>query len=387
MNRRIQSQALIRPMRAVALAIFLLGFAGQCKVNSDCADAGDPGCSKLLALFWLKILKPRYYYATDQSGFVLQYSVNLDTGALTAIAPKLPVTGASTITTDVNGKYAYIQNTNTTITQMKITQGSGELVDLGSQAIAATTLSGVSYDALQRFVFVSSSGGAGTIVTMRPSLSTGLLTPIQSFNPALICTNTKGVAPHPSGKFLYCGNATTIGSLVIDGNTGALSSGPSTPGVTGSIYDITFDSTGNFLFLISSTNAESYAVNQTTGTLTLRSSIALAGGVYSIVSIGNNVYAGGGGLRQFSYDPGTGVLTLIGTNASPGANPLAIAAEAQGKFVYAMNPAGGILFTFARNSDGTLTTMNPTAGVTLGGVMIAGTMSSPINQIFAADQF
>ncbi|MCE9596729.1 MAG: lactonase family protein [Spirochaetia bacterium] len=360
---------------------FLLSTA--CKVNASCADLGDPGCSSLLSLFWLKILKPRYYYATDQSGFVLQYSVNLETGALTQIAPKLAVPSPSWMTTEINGKFIYTQN-STTVSQLRVTPGTGALVNLGDLTIAATTLNGITYDALQRFVFVSSSGGSGAVVTLRVS-SSGLLTPIQSFNPSTICNNNQGAAAHPGGKFLYCGNNTTIASRIIDGNTGALADGPNTLGVTGNIQTIGFDSGGNYLFVVTSTNVESYAVNQSTGALTLRSSLPFAAGSYSLTVFGNYVYASSNGLRTLSFDPNTGVLTSLATNASGGANAFGISIEAQGKFGYALNPGGGVLFTYARNSDGTMTTMNPQSGVTLGGVIITGSMSSPINEIFATD--
>ncbi len=285
--------------------LLLLGAAG---CTPHVCDGIDPSCSAAILIPWMKVYKPRFFYGSDQNpnSSVTQHYSDPNTGTLGAVAPKLslaPATALGQLTSDINGRFLYGASGSGVVSIMKIGATTGILSLISNVAVPGTTPYGIVYDVQQRFVFVSTTGGSGTISTYAPSYQSGLLTLIATFNPSVICGNAGGLAAHPNGRFLYCAGGTTIAGLGIDQNSGTLSN-LSTATATGSVQSLAFDSTGTLLLVSTSTNAEAYAINQTTGALTQKSSQAFAGmGAYGIAVVQNNLYVtNNAGIRALAFD-------------------------------------------------------------------------------------
>jgi 6-phosphogluconolactonase len=77
--------------------------------------------------------------------------------------------------------------------------------------------------------------------------------------------------------------------------------------------------------------------------------------LYTINEV-NNYEGNTGSLTAFSIDPATADLTLLNTVGSGGAGPAHMSLDAQGKFAFVANYAGGSIAVLPIHSDGTLGT-------------------------------
>jgi 6-phosphogluconolactonase len=156
----------------------------------------------------------------------------------------------------------------------------------------------------------------GSVLILQIDGGTGTMT-VGGSTPAVLGTSPNGLALLPSKKFLYAANsrANTI-SVFSVANDGSLSfSGTPTPAGNGPDAAV-IDPTGQYLLV---TN-----------------------------NYGNN--SSGGDISVFSIAAGSGVLTPVGLPVPANANPTAILFTHSGQFVYAINPGIGMVTGFSFNS-------------------------------------
>jgi len=161
--------------------------------------------------------------------------------------------------------------------------------------------------------------------------------------------DTRSVAVHPSGKWVYAGN---YGDGSISVFAASPTDGQLTPVQTlytgGGVADIAMHPGGNFL-LVARDNAGGigvFAIDGSTGQLT-QTATSTGGGaawrlaldasgrhVFELDASGGNV--GTGAVRSYLFDATTGSLTYGGV-AGTGVNPGSIAVHPSGRFVYVGN--------------------------------------------------
>ncbi len=187
------------------------------------------------------------------------------------------------------------------------------------------------------------------------------------------------IVPDPKGRFLYVLNVSAsaaggvigragIGGFGINSVTGALTPAPGSPLVFSSDNSnlMAIDGTGQFLFepngLVGSpgTGFNVYAIDQSTGALTLTSAISNASpiGSFTLASAdGRFVFNAGNGLVEvFSISVPTGQLLVVpGTPTSTFGSAGPMAASRDGKFLYVANQAQGTVAVFSISATGALT--------------------------------
>jgi 6-phosphogluconolactonase (cycloisomerase 2 family) len=200
------------------------------------------------------------------------------------------------------------------------------------------------------------------------------------------------VAFAPSGDFAYVTyifrTTTPVGNTFfervktysVDRGTGALS-GPIGDAAAGSdpwAVAVTRNGKAAYVASLGSDEVRRYSINQTTGTLTYRDS-AIAQSKPASLAVDSEdrfLYVGkqqpfsNVNLLVFAIDSASGALTpadsrLTGAGAQVG--PIAVVAEPQGQFVYAMDPEGELV-TYSVGAEGVLTPQgNPVTGIVAGG--------------------
>jgi 6-phosphogluconolactonase (cycloisomerase 2 family) len=185
---------------------------------------------------------------------------------------------------------------------------------------------GVLTDPLQRFVYVTTSGG---IEVYRIAADGNLPSPPASSTPGVGLPTIE-----PSGRFLYAASGTSIAGFEIDAATGALSAvGEPVPvGVPPDFASPTFlaaDPTGNFLYVSSGKpGVRGYRIDRNSGALSelagspfgatgLPAGDGLQTGAIVFKPSGDFLYTGGallnsgGALNGFAIDRASGKLTLL----------------------------------------------------------------------------
>lgn len=203
------------------------------------------------------------------------------------------------------------------------------------------------------------------------------------------------VAVDPSGKFAYVANwgeGNTAGSVsmyTVNGTTGALTSTgaiqapcapPPSPGSCAP-WSLAVHPSGKFVYVANEggftpTSVSMYAIEATTGVLTLIGTVAVDGravavvvdpsGKFAYVADGGDNSDGskGGNVSMYTIDATTGVLTSIGQIAA-GMSPASIAVHPTGKFAYVVNHDSNDISIYTINT----TTGNLTSIGTLGAVV------------------
>lgn len=199
------------------------------------------------------------------------------------------------------------------------------------------------------------------------------------FNENLGTPSIIQIVPNPNGHFLYVLNVSAsaaggiigkagIGGFAINSVTGALTLVPGSPLVFSSDNSnlMAIDGTGHFLFepngFVGSpgTGFNVYAIDQSTGALTLTSATANASpiGSFTLASAdGKFVFNAGNGLVEaFTISGSTGQLLVVpGTPTSTIGSAGPMAASADGRFLYIANQAQGTVAVFSIGATGALT--------------------------------
>jgi 6-phosphogluconolactonase (cycloisomerase 2 family) len=282
----------------------------------------------------------RYVYAADNvAGRVSQFSINSTTGALTAIGGGSVVAGAGplSIAVDPTGRFVYVLNNNSggagSISAYTI-DGTGALVANGTSAVG-NSAQDLTIDPLARFVYVTNRNDAS--ISMFRINADGTLA---ANGTTTGVTKANGIAADPSGRFVYVtqravtGLTSNVAAFAINSDGTLTATGVLV--ATGTMDHLAVDPTGRFVYAPDLNNAimHEYSINQTTGVLTEFASIGTAQGVVvgtdriTVDPQGKFVYTansfGANSVSIFAINQTTGALTLANTIAA-GSNPLGIA--------------------------------------------------------------
>ena len=252
-------------------------------------------------------------------------------------------------------------------------------------------------DPTGKFAYVANEGCpdafASNVSMYNIDTSSGLLT---SVGPPVTTGDfgADSVAVDPSGKFAYVanwGDGNTAGSVsmyTVNGVTGALTSTgtiqapcapPPSPGSCAP-WSLAVHPSGKFAYVANEggftpTSVSMYAINVTTGDLTLIGTIAADGravavavdpsGKFAYVADGGDNSDGSQGVNvsMYTIDAATGVLTSIGKVAA-GLSPSSIAIHPNGKFVYVGNSGSNDLSIYTIDATtGKLALTGTVAGI------------------------
>jgi 6-phosphogluconolactonase (cycloisomerase 2 family) len=252
-------------------------------------------------------------------------------------------------------------------------------------------------DPTGKFAYVANEGCpdafASNVSMYTIDTSSGLLTPVGS--PVTAGDfGADSVAVDPSGKFAYVANwgeGNTAGSVsmyTVNGVTGTLTSTgtiqapcapPPSPGSCAP-WSLAVHPSGKFAYVANEggftpTSVSMYAINITTGDLTLIGTVAADGRAIAVTvdPSGKFAYVADGGqnsdgskgtnVSMYTIDGTTGVLTSIG-KITAGTAPSSVAVHPSGKFVYVVNHDSNDISMYTMNTTtGNLTSIGTLAAV------------------------
>ena len=233
---------------------------------------------------------------------------------------------------------------------------NGALSPIGTTATGNTPRSGaITPDATKLYV---SNFGGGNISAYTIGAG-GILTPVAG-SPFAADTNTEGLAITPNGTFLYAANTganNVTGYSIAAG--GALVPVTGSPFTVPNVKGVAVSANGAFLFATTDAGVRVYAIDQTTGALSVVGGTTAAGtgpkGL-AVTPDGRFLYVGNiTSANLFGYSIGAdGSLTPVGSPAPTGNVPFTVAVSADGRFVYAANSGSGSVTAYAIGTDGAL---------------------------------
>ncbi len=204
----------------------------------------------------------------------------------------------------------------------------------------------------------------------------------------------------PATAFLFASNFNDaqIAEFKRDRSTGALSLvGDVSAGQTGGPMGLAITPNDKFLYLANQADGNIYEFAiQSNGTLAKISPGAIAAGsapqIVAVDPTGSWAYVtnlGSGSISEYSIDSSSGALSSIG-NFTGLTGPFGIIAHPGGSFVYVADNKGGAIWSFAINSDGTLSSLGaplPSLGTSAGspGLMTIAMDSSANVFLFVDD--
>ena len=279
------------------------------------------------------------YVLTGARVTISAFTVNANTGELTATGLYGSGLGPSSMAFHPTGKFAYVTNfTDNSVTAYAINANTGSLPAIESVSAGANT----TCDAFDNCVSVA----AGPI----------------------------SIAVEPTGKFVYVANYTTntVSAYAINASTGALTAiGSPVPAGGANPNFIAIDPTGKFAYVANNMpngigSVSVYAINANTGALTAIGSPVPAGSDPSSIAIdpaGKFAYVanlGSSNVSAFAINANTGALTVVGSPVPSDMDPSTIAIDPTGKFAYTANTSVNTISTYAINANtGELTSTGP----------------------------
>jgi 6-phosphogluconolactonase (cycloisomerase 2 family) len=253
--------------------------------------------------------RPATVYVTNSTdSTVSQYSVDVDTGALTSLGAAVSTTAASvprTVAVDPSGRYAYVANESTGDVAQFTIGATGALTAMSPATVAAESSPwGVVVHPSGQYAYVTNKGS--DTVSQYSIGSDGKLTAMST------ATVASGSHPFritisPNGLYAYVAN---FGTGVV-------------PGTTVSQY--TFNGTGG---LVPMTPSDVTTGSGASGPLSVSIDPA---GVYAYVT---NYFDNG--VRQFTLD-GSGGLTAPGATITTGNGPWPVTISPNGLYAYWAN--------------------------------------------------
>ena len=312
-------------------------------------------------------------------GDVSMFAVDVDTGLLTRMVPRVSAEhGPTAVTVHPSGKFVYVANQGD--------QGGGEDVgDVSIYSVDTTTGAltptetvngvcpslcvpyGIAVDPTGNFAYVPSEGG--------PSPTTISMYSINAASGALTLIGTVGsggraiaVTVDSSGKYVYAvdGEDNAVAMFTVNGTSGALTP-MGTLGAGATPYAITVDPSGKFVYVANSTcdNISMYSVSATTGALTSMG-VATAGSSPRSIAVDPTsrfAYAtnfGSNDVAMYTINASSGTLTFEGTVAA-GACPVSVAIHSSGRFAYVTNNCSNDISIYS--IDGTTGTLTPIGSI------------------------
>ena len=319
---------------------------------------------------------------TTLRGSLSSFTINPNTGALTAVAGSNPLPTPDThpegIAVDPAGAYIYVaDNYNATVDTYSVNAGSGALAlfSSASTGTATNTPFSIGVDPAGSHLYVGSfDTPAGTIEAY--DVNSGLLTPIVAAPPPpYVAHSPLGLAVDPNDQFVFTTDTydSTLSVFAV-GSGGALTAVNGSPFAfqggypTNTAYAIAVYPAGGYVYVTDSASntvtAYSYASD---GTLSQLASPLAVGGQPESVAVdpsGRFLYVANtadGSVTAFAIAPLTGLLgaTPIGTYPTGGGasvSATAVQIDPSGQFVYVANGDGATVSGFKINqASGALT--------------------------------
>jgi 6-phosphogluconolactonase len=336
-----------------------------CKLRLTVTDSKGGTNSGWLAINVGKAIKtlvkryalPRFAYVVNRTdSTVSAYSVNVDTGALTAVgAPVATGASPSFVTAAPSGEFAYVIDGGSAAMSVYTVGSGGALTKAGDDVTFGGTPYSVAIDPSSQFAFV----GAGTSVAAYPiDPNTGALgTPAPA---ATLNSVATFLTVDPSGRFLFAAVSNTVWAFAIS-PTGALTQVGSALSTGSTAYAVSVEPSGRFLYAVSANNTVlAFSIDASTGALTAVGSQPTGASprILAIEPSGKFLYVGNYSDRTISayaIDAASGALTSLGAPVAT-TSPRSIVADPSGKFLYAVNSSSSAntvsVFTIA--ADGTL---------------------------------
>lgn len=332
-------------------------------VLASCGGGGSPEPT----------LRTFAYVANDNSGDVSIFRVDEEgDGTLHPIGRVNAGARPLTVAIHPLGQYAYAVNVGSdSITAYKVDPATGMLSAIGSAATGRSPFL-LQFHPSGRFAFGTNSGD-GSISTYVVDQTTGILTASATVQ---VGEQSTGLAVHPSGKFLYVegadqlfafgiretgelslinsvaagtapegvfinpafgfvhvmGDASTATSHAIDPTSGAVAAASSVSNVEAfSVRSTAIDPTGRLAYVanVQATSVLTYAINSTTGELTLKGTLPTGPNPNSaaISPSGRFVYVPNSQdntVSAFKVDQATGLLSTTGQPVPAGDRPFSI---------------------------------------------------------------
>ena len=312
----------------------------------------------------------KFLYVSDQGGgTVSAFAIDQTTGSIAPIggSPFAAHTQVSGLDIEPFGRFLYTANQDGTISEFSIDGASGALAPLaGSPLTGATFPVSLSVDPTGRFAYVANSG-SNSVSAFSIDAASGKLTEMTG-SPFATGSGPQCVAVHLSGRFVYVAHSGGITAYASDGNSGALTQ-VGTVSVGPDATTIAADPSGNFLYVasVTSQSMHTYAVDNTTGALTLvESSNARHAPIFVALTRGNTAVAtqpkfvyqanfASADISAFSVDSATGALSGVpGSPFGVGGSPASVATSPDGHFVFVADFTGNRIAGFVADTTGAL---------------------------------
>ncbi|MCE9599798.1 MAG: lactonase family protein [Spirochaetia bacterium] len=281
------------------------------------------------------------YVVNNVTGSLSEYSIDRNTGLLTAIGSATGMVAAVGVQVDPLGRFVYVAATTPPRIHRFAPDASGVLSLLGTTTPNSTFPEALAFDPTGAYLYGVIAGN-NTVEGFSVSAA-GDLT---SVGTAAAAAGGISLRVHPSGRFMYTtnGGASTISSYSLNAFSGAPTN-TSNPAAGGSTpQGMALDPSGNFLYVANSAgtpNIAIFSINQSTGVPSLVTTINSTS-VWGVIvdPTGQYVYTTNQGASNavFAYrrDSATGLLTQIGS-APAGTTPYYLAIDPQSQFLYASN--------------------------------------------------
>ena len=330
------------------------------------------------------------YAATQGDSMISALSVNVTSGALTAVSKSSVAAGSGPFALVLTpaGDAAFVSNSlSNDLSSYTVGSNGGLTAATASQKVGIAP-HGIAVDAGGKFLFVANQGTSGVLESGTISVfsiqTSAALTEVAG-SPFSVATVLDTVNPGPSavavtpdGKYLYSANqfTGTVSAFSVDSASGALTAVATSPYVAGtSPSGLAITPNGNFLYVTNSgsSNVSAFTVCDHASPSCVSPDghlEPLAGSPFSaglgpvyiaISSTGNFAYVVdqiSNQLSGYKIGPGTGVLTATTPLAtvSTGTHPSWVAVSSGEQFVYVANNGAASISTFTMdNTTGALT--------------------------------
>ncbi|BBP00806.1 hypothetical protein SFSGTM_15140 [Sulfuriferula nivalis] len=294
-------------------------------VSGDASAVSVPGTAVTVNAGNAK--RPEYAYVVNiGDGTISAYSINSATGALTQVADSQLVAGASSITINPAGTFAYVATTKGDISIYRINPNTGALTQIEGSSVAVGKYPiTVTVNPSGNIAYVTSNDSqtiSQTILTYSINAKTGALTLIPG-SPLMLKEGISSFTINPAGTFAYVATGNTISAYRINVTTGTLL----TP-VSGSQF-------------MGDAVPGSLAINP-------------AGTFVYVTNINED------SVSTYRINANTGVLTLVkGSPITAGKSPITVTVNPAGTFTYVANMGDNTISAYRITTTGTLT---PIAG-------------------------
>lgn len=318
---------------------------------------------------------PKFAYVSHfTSNNIFVYSVDANTGALTAGTAVSFGSSLRDVTVDPTGKYLYaVASAANNVQLYTINSVTGALTAYGAPVSTGTSPYSITIHPTGKFAYVA-NGSTNNISVFTVSAVDGSLTSAGTVSSGTI---PKWIRVDPTGRYAYTANSSSNDITIynINQTTGALTQYGGAVATGADPRSIAITPNGKFLYTadlnVNHTNV--FSVNQSTGGLTAGTFVTPGVGPESVFVHPNGLYlytahTGGGAtgtISQYIIDQTAGALTagLVTTNG--GTLPSRVVIDPSGKFAYSVN--------YASNNVTLYSVDQSNGGLTVGSAFAAGT--------------